>query len=167
MVDRGNPGASVMVVGEGPGENEDLSLKAFVGRAGRLMERLVREELGLDTDRDFLIANVVKCRPPGNRAPQKAEARACMPYLRRQISLVKPKVIILLGSTALKHLSSERSSFSMEREAGRFFEVPEHPGIRFMVLFHPAYLLYDRRKEPIFRAHLRLLGARLGILRAQ
>ncbi|MBI4051866.1 MAG: uracil-DNA glycosylase, partial [Elusimicrobia bacterium] len=101
VVDRGNPNAKILVAGEGPGENEDLQGLAFVGRAGQLMDRLVQEEMGLDTNQDFLIANVVKCRPPENRAPQKEEAETCLPFLKKQIELVRPKIILLLGATAL------------------------------------------------------------------
>ena len=157
VVDRGNPKARIAVIGEGPGENEDIQGKAFVGRAGKLMDRLVQEEMGLDTNRHFLILNVVKCRPPENRTPQKEEAEACMPFLRRQLELVGPKVILLLGATALKHLSTVRKDFSMEEEAGKFFTLDGYPGVQCMVLFHPAYLLYDNRKEPVFREHLRAL----------
>lgn len=157
VVDRGNPDAKIAVIGEGPGENEDKQGLAFVGRAGQLMDRLVREEMSLDTNAHFLILNVVKCRPPENRTPQKEEAAACMPFLRRQLELLKPRVILLLGATALKHLAPERKNFSMQEEAGKFFTLPDYPGVQAMVLFHPAYLLYDNRKEPLFRRHLQTL----------
>ena len=161
VVDRGNPGARIVVVGEGPGENEDLQGLAFVGRAGQLMDRLVREETGLDTNSDFLIINVVKCRPPGNRVPKTEEAQACMPFLNRQLDLVRPAVVLLLGATALKYFDASKTNFSMEQEAGKFFNLENRPGIQFMVLFHPAYLLYNRSKEPLFRRHLRDLKERL------
>ncbi|MBI4056825.1 MAG: uracil-DNA glycosylase [Elusimicrobia bacterium] len=157
VVDRGNPKAHILVIGEGPGENEDLQGRAFVGRAGQLMDRLVKEEMGLDTNQHFLIVNVVKCRPPENRTPRKEEAEACLPFLKKQIELVQPKIILLLGATALKHLAPSKKEFSMEKEVGKLFNLEAYPNIPFMVLFHPAYLLYDNRKEPIFRQHLQEL----------
>ncbi|MBI4055234.1 MAG: uracil-DNA glycosylase [Elusimicrobia bacterium] len=157
VVDRGNPKSKILMIGEGPGENEDLQGRAFVGRSGRLMDRLVAEELGMDTNRDFLIANVIKCRPPQNRTPEMQEAQACLPFLRKQVELMRPQVILLLGATALKHLVPEKKNFSMEKEAGRFFSVSQYAGVQWMVLYHPAYLLYDPRKEPAFRQHLQSL----------
>ena len=103
VVDRGNPKARVMAVGEGPGAEEDERGLAFVGRGGRLFDRLMAEA-GIDTNRDLLIANVVKCRPPGNRVPLVSEAEACLPFLRHQIRMVGPEVIILLGATSLRFL---------------------------------------------------------------
>jgi uracil-DNA glycosylase len=146
VFDRGNPEASVLMIGEGPGENEDIQGKAFVGRAGRLLDQLLLD-LGFDTNRDSLIANVVKCRPPDNRAPKQEEVDACMPFLKKQISLVKPKVILLLGATALKHIIKDKGQFSMKEEAGHFFDHSDFPGAKFMVLFHPAYILRDPRKN--------------------
>ncbi|MEE9264104.1 MAG: uracil-DNA glycosylase, partial [Vicinamibacteria bacterium] len=102
VVDRGNPDASVMVIGEGPGEQEDRQGKAFVGRAGQLFDQIMNA-VGIDTNEDMLIANVVKCRPPDNRSPHADEAAACLPFLKRQIELVRPHIILLLGATALKH----------------------------------------------------------------
>ncbi len=153
VVDRGNPEARLMLIGEGPGENEDKQGKAFVGRAGQLMDELFRE-IGIDTNRDTLIANVVKCRPPENRAPHQEEAKTCIVFLKHQIALVKPKVILLLGATALKHLVPTKTKFSMSDEAGKFFTVSEFPETLLMVLYHPAYLLYDARKKTPMREHL-------------
>jgi len=158
VIDRGNPKAHIMAIGEGPGENEDIQGKAFVGRAGMLMDELMKE-VGIDTNRDLLIANIVKCRPPENRAPHKEEAKVCFPYLKKQIQLVRPKVILLLGATALKYMVHEKVKISMESEAGKWMDFSEYPGIRFMVLYHPAYLLYDSRKKPVMREHLRELKA--------
>ncbi len=110
---------------------------------------------GFDTETDALIANVVKCRPPENRAPLPKEAQTCLPYLRRQIELVAPKWIVLLGATALKHLAPEKKGFSMESEAGRFFEHAAYPGARLFVLYHPAYILRDPRKRPLMETHLK------------
>ncbi|MBI4431339.1 MAG: uracil-DNA glycosylase [Candidatus Omnitrophica bacterium] len=153
VVDRGNSKSNIMLIGEGPGENEDKQGKAFVGRAGQLMDELFLE-IGIDTSRDTLIANIVKCRPPENRAPHQEEAKTCMVFLKHQISLVRPKIILLLGATALKYLVPSKTKFSMNDEAGKFFTAPEFSETLLMVLYHPAYLLYDARKKTPMREHL-------------
>lgn len=153
VVDRGNPAARLLVVGEGPGADEDAQGRAFVGRAGQLLDRLMAE-VGLDTNRDMLIANVVKCRPPGNRAPATDEATTCLPFLRRQIELVDPTLVALLGATALKHLAPERPATPMGEAVGTLLDLPAWPGRRFMVLYHPAALLYNQRLQPAMREHL-------------
>lgn len=158
VVDRGNPAAKIMVIGEGPGEKEDLQGAAFVGRAGKLFDEIMKS-IGLDSNKDMLIANVVKCRPPGNRAPRDEEAQACFPYLRRQIELVAPKVIILLGATALKRMDPSKKNFAMDEEAGKFFELDDYPGILFMVLYHPAALLYNSKLKPAMWEHAKKLRA--------
>jgi DNA polymerase len=160
VVDRGNPEARIMAVGEGPGEQEDAQGLAFVGRAGKLMDRLFTDA-GMDTGRHLLIANVVKCRPPGNRAPKKEEAETCLPFLERQISLVRPHTILLLGATAVRHLFREKKAFTMKNEAGRIFSSPRYPETDLMILFHPAYLLRDPRKQPLFLEHLGVLREHL------
>ena len=154
VVDRGNPEAKVLFIGEAPGENEDLQAKAFVGRAGKLLDEMMKG-LGFDTNRESLIVNVVKCRPPENRAPQPKEADACRPFLKRQIELVHLRIILLLGATALKHMIPDKGAFSMEREAGNFFDHPDQPGVKFMVLYHPAFILRDPRKKPVMIEHLK------------
>ncbi len=151
VVDRGNPQAKIMVIGEAPGENEDLQGKAFVGRAGQLFDSVMKS-IGLDTNVDMLICNVAKCRPPENRAPRPEEAKACFPFLTHQIKLVKPKIIILLGATALKYLDPTKKNFSMGEETGKFFKLEQYPWISFMVFYHPAALLYNSKlKEPMFQ----------------
>ncbi len=154
VVDRGNYLAKVVMIGEAPGENEDRQGKAFVGRAGQLLDGLLNT-LGFDTNQDSLIINVVKCRPPENRRPKPEEASACRDFLKAQLELVKPKVILLLGATALKHLVPGKKDFAMEKEAGNFFNHPEYPGIKFMVLYHPAFILRDPRKKPLMLEHLK------------
>ena len=154
VVDRGNPRAKVLMIGEAPGENEDLQGKAFVGRAGQLLDTLMKD-IGFDTNLESLIINVVKCRPPENRAPKPAEVLACNPFLKKQIELVAPKFIILLGAVALKHIIPGKKEFSMANTTGKFFEHPDFPGIRFMVLYHPAYILRDPRKKPVMIEHLK------------
>ena len=153
VVDRGNSESKVVFIGEAPGENEDKQGRAFVGRAGKLLDEFLLE-IGINSDRDVLIINVVKCRPPKNRAPLADEVKACSPYLARQLALVKPKVIVLLGATALKYLAKDKKEFEMNKEVGKFFTLPEYPSIQFFVIYHPAYLLYDPRKKDIFRSHL-------------
>ncbi|MEI8344626.1 MAG: uracil-DNA glycosylase [Candidatus Omnitrophota bacterium] len=155
VVDRGNPEACVVLIGEAPGESEDLKGRAFVGRSGKLLDELMRQA-GFDTDSDSLIMNVVKCRPPDNRAPRQEEADACGPYFRKQLSLLKPKLIILLGATALKHLPGMKKHPPMRQMIGEFFSHADYPQARFIVFYHPAYLLRDPRKkadmvEPIRR----------------
>ena len=164
VVDRGNPSSSIMVISERPGRNEDMTGRAFVGRAGEMLDRIFAA-IGLDSNRDMLICNILKCMPVTekedgvleDRAPQTEEVRACLPYLQKQISLVRPKVILLLGAVALKHIARGRGEFTMEEEAGRFFELPEYEGIRFMVLYHPAFLLRDPRKKSIMWEHVKKL----------
>ncbi len=156
VVDRGNPAAPILVIGEGPGEQEDLKGQAFVGKAGQLLDKIMAS-IGLDTDRHMLIANVVKCRPPENRAPRQDEVDACLPYLQRQIALIKPRIVILLGATSLKHLDPTKRDFSMANEAGRFFVLGDYPGVQFMVLYHPAALLYNARLKPDMWSHVQAL----------
>ncbi len=156
VVDRGNSDTKIMLIGEAPGENEDLQGKAFVGRAGRLMDQLMLE-VGIDTNQDTLIANIVKCRPPENRAPKQDEVDQCKPFLLKQIQLVNPKIIVLLGATALKHLIPEKAKAAMSSEVGNAFTHQDFPGIQLMVLYHPAYILRDPRKKPLMQEHLKKL----------
>lgn len=130
----GNPRARLMFVGEGPGQQEDIEGRPFVGRAGQLLDRMI-EAMGLKRQ-DVYIANVVKCRPPSNRAPQPDEADACWPYLRRQIELVDPEIIVCLGAVAAQRLLGPGTGVTKSR--GRFFS---WNGRRVAVTFHPAALL--------------------------
>lgn len=156
VVDRGNPRAHIMTIGEGPGEQEDRQGLAFVGRAGQLFDKIM-SAVGIDTNRDMLVANVVKCRPPENRNPKAEEAAECISYLKRQIELVRPKVILLLGATALKHIDKSKTNFQMGDEAGKFFTLTDYPGIQFMVLYHPAALLYNAKLKPAMWEHVKSL----------
>jgi len=156
VVDRGTPTAKIMVIGEAPGENEDCTGSAFVGRAGKLLDEILKA-INLAAEKDVLIVNIVKCRPPGNRAPLREEVSACMPYLKEQIKLVQPRVIVLLGAVALQHMIPGKKVFSMADEAGNFFTSNEYPGVHFMVLYHPAYLLYDPRKKKAMWEHAKCL----------
>ncbi len=154
VVDRGNPEANVLMIGEAPGQNEDLQGRAFVGRAGQLLDQLMKD-IGFFTEKDSLIVNVVKCRPPENRAPSPKEAATCFPFLKKQIDLVKPRFILLLGATALKHVLPGRKDLGMESQVGIFFDHAGYPGVDFMVLYHPAFILRDPRKKPLMVEHLK------------
>ncbi|MES1259967.1 MAG: uracil-DNA glycosylase family protein [Gemmatimonadota bacterium] len=130
----GNPNARLMLVGEGPGESEDLSGRPFVGRAGELLTKMLE---AIQVPRaDAYIANVVKCRPPKNRVPLPDERAACMPYLHRQIALVKPKVLLALGTTASAALLDVKSSLGALRS-----RTHDWNGIPLIVTYHPAALL--------------------------
>src|SRR5512136_1580263 len=162
VLDRGNPNAKILIVGERPGENEDAIGRAFVGRSGDLLDRIMAS-IGLDTNHDLLIVNVVKCRAEVDRAPTTQEVEACLPYLRRQVELMRPKVILLLGAVALKYLVKGRGDeFSMEEEAGHLFSAPDDPDVHFMVLYHPAFLLRDPRKKAVMWEHMKRLRAFLA-----
>jgi DNA polymerase len=162
VVDRGRP-SPVMVIGEAPGENEDLQGRAFVGRGGQLFDRMMAD-IGIDTDRDVLIVNVLKCRPPDNRPPTPQEAANCRPFLQWQLDHVKPQVVLLLGATAARHLVPDADKTPMKDRVGRFFELPDRPGTLFQVHYHPAYLLRDPRKKPETAVHLKALRTRLDDL---
>lgn len=159
VVDRGHPAARVMVIGEAPGETEDLTGQAFVGRAGKLLDRMLAHA-GLDPARDVLVANVVKCRPPNNRPPTPVEAANCLPYLHWQLRHVRPKIALLLGATAARHLLPPDAR-PMRDRVGGFQELSAFPGSLFQLLYHPAYLLRDPRKKTEVRVHLDALRDRL------
>lgn len=156
VLDRGNPRAKVVLIGEGPGADEDAQGKAFVGRAGQLMDRLFRA-VDLDTNRHCLILNVVKCRPPDNRPPSADEADTCMPFLKKQLDLVRPKVLVFLGATAVKYALGRKEIESMESVVGQMFTTPQYPGATCLIFYHPAFILRDPRKQPIFEQHVRAL----------
>jgi DNA polymerase len=158
VVDRGNPKARLMAIGEGPGAEEDATGRAFVGRSGRLLDRLFGEA-GIDPETDVLIANIVRCRPPDNRAPKASEAKACLPYLRHQIGLVSPKVIALLGASAARFLLPALKGRAMRDVVGRFRTDDAFPGVTFLPLYHPAFLLRDPRKVPEMKGWLDDLAA--------
>ena len=136
----GNKEADIMMIGEGPGADEDKQGEPFVGKAGQLMNKALT---GLGIKREELyIANIVKCRPPSNRVPEQDEAEACLNYLRNQVVLVKPKIIVLLGSTALKNILGKEYSITAMR--GKWIE---QKGIYYMPTWHPAALLRDENKK--------------------
>ena len=136
----GNRKARLMFVGEAPGADEDAQGKPFVGRAGQLLTKMI-EAMGMKRD-DVIIGNVNRCRPPGNRQPTLEEAAICRPFLFREISAIKPEVIVVMGNTALRNLLEVREGITRVR--GRF---QDFRGIKVMPTFHPAYLLRDPSKK--------------------
>ena len=152
---QGSPHPELMFVGEGPGADEDKQGLAFVGRAGKLLTQII-EAMGMTRDEVF-IANIVKCRPPENRAPTAEEMQACMPYLLEQIALLKPKVIVALGATAARGLLGTTEGISRLRGTWRQFE-----GIATMPTYHPAYLLRNPGgKRPVWE-DMQMVLKRLG-----
>ena len=138
----GNRETEVLFVGEGPGESEDLKGEPFVGRAGKLLDDMLKI-IGLDRKKNIYITNIVKCRPPNNRDPQGAEREMCLEWLRCQFSLIKPKIIVCLGRIAATDLIS--SDFKITRDHGKWHE---KDGVKFMALFHPSALLRDPNRRP-------------------
>ncbi len=135
----GKPDADVMTIGEGPGADEDAQGLPFVGRAGKLLTDILK---AIKFSRDEVyIANIVKCRPPGNRTPYPQEMETCMPYLLKQIELIKPKVILCLGLTAAQGLLKKKESLTNMRGKIFDFEISDAPKIKVMVTYHPAALL--------------------------
>jgi uracil-DNA glycosylase family 4 len=141
VVDRGDPRALIMIIGEGPGEEEDKTGLPFVGRAGQLLDKIIAS-VQLDRDKDVYICNVVKCRPPGNRNPTPDEMAACKPYLMEQIRLVDPKIILLTGATAVKAVLGDKTGITKLRGKWRDWE-----GRLVMPILHPAYLLRNPSRE--------------------
>ena len=146
----GNKNADIMFIGEGPGADEDRLGEPFVGRAGKLMN-MAFQTVGIKRE-EVYIANIVKCRPPGNRNPEDDEVYACMDYLRNQVILVKPKIIVLLGSVALKNILGKEYGITSAR--GKWVE---KKGIQYMPTWHPAALLRDESKKIDFIKDLTLV----------
>jgi len=168
-VGRGNPNARLLLVGEAPGAEEEASGQPFVGRSGRLLEAMLAAA-GLDSERDLYIANVIKCRPPGNRKPSRTEIETCRPWLERQIAMVRPQLVLLVGATALEALLGVKGGITKLRGQWLHLEASQGPdqpspnqaaqgkraqsprppirwpamgegGIALMPLLHPSYLL--------------------------
>ena len=146
----GNKNATVMLIGEGPGADEDMQGKPFVGKAGQLMNKAL-EALEIDP-KELYITNVVKCRPPQNRNPEEDEVASCIDYLRSQVMLIKPKIVVLLGSVALKHILGEEYGITSAR--GKWIE---KKGIWYIATFHPAALLRDDTKKIDFWRDFKLV----------
>ncbi len=132
----GNPNARLMFVGEGPGADEDAQGLPFVGRAGKKLTEIIEKGIGLNREKDVYICNIVKCRPPGNRDPEKDEIEACQPFLLKQIEAIRPKVIVALGRPAASVLLGRKVAITKERGTWHDFH-----GSKLILTFHPAYLL--------------------------
>lgn len=152
----GDPNAELVFVGEGPGHDEDLQGEPFVGRAGKLLTQMI-EAMGLKRS-DVYIANVVKCRPPENRLPEKDEIAACSPYLLRQIGAIKPKVVVCLGACSAQTLLQTNQGISKFR--GEFFDFG---GAKLMATYHPAYLLRNPPAKADVWKDLQEVMALLGL----
>ena len=152
---QGVENAEVLFVGEGPGQSEDEQGLPFVGRSGQLLDRYLFA-IDLDRSRNCYIANIVKCRPPQNRDPLPAESEACMPWLREQFRLLRPKIVVCLGRIAAQRMI--RPDFSVTKEHGQFIE---KGGILFTALYHPSALLRDESKRPDTFSDLKALQAKV------
>ncbi|MGA3068069.1 MAG: uracil-DNA glycosylase [Tepidisphaeraceae bacterium] len=154
----GDPDARIFFIGEGPGENEDLQGRPFVGRAGDLLNKMIAA-MGLGREQVF-IANIVKCRPPANRVPAPDEVAACTPYLLRQLEIIRPQVIVTLGLPASKYMLD--SKLSMGKLRGQWHQ---WRGIKLMPTFHPAYLLrsYTEENRAMVWSDLQKVMAEVGL----
>ena len=164
----GNPNAELMFVGEGPGADEDAQGEPFVGRAGQLLNNMIKA-MGISREQVY-IANIVKCRPPGNRTPEREECATCSPFLMRQIAVIKPKVVVALGAVAAKTLLAMNASMMQLR--GRFYDFrpagvrgndPNWDGCKLAVTYHPAFLLRDPRQKGEAWKDLQMVMKELGM----
>jgi DNA polymerase len=152
----GDPNADLMFIGEAPGRDEDLQGEPFVGRAGQLLTDIIKA-MKLSREQVY-IANVIKCRPPENRNPEPDELDACRPFLRRQVALIKPKVIVTLGKFGLQSLTGK--SYSISSVRGTWLD---YNGVKLMPTFHPAYLLRTPAAKKDVWADMKKVMAELGI----
>jgi len=164
----GDPHAELMFIGEGPGADEDAQGLPFVGRAGQLLNNMIAA-MGLKREQVY-IANIVKCRPPANRTPERDECDTCSPFLMRQIQVIRPKVIVALGATAAKNLLGVNDSMGMMR--GRFYDFSpprtladtgEAFACKLAVTYHPAFLLRDPRQKKETWKDLQMVMRYLGL----
>ena len=142
VVGRGNKKGKLFIIGEGPGKNEDETGLPFVGRAGRLLDQIL-ESVGIDSNKDAYISNMVKCRPPENRKPSKEELNTCSPWLKEQLRIISPKIILLVGATAVEGILGIKEGITKIR--GSWIEENQ---MLYMPIFHPSYLLRNSSKEP-------------------
>jgi len=142
VVGRGNNKAKLLIIGEGPGRNEDETGLPFVGRAGKLLDQIL-DSVGIDSNEDAYISNIVKCRPPENRKPSLEEMRSCESWLKEQIRLINPEVILLVGATAVQGILGVKEGITKIR--GSWIE---ENGMLYMPIFHPSYLLRNSSKDP-------------------
>jgi uracil-DNA glycosylase len=152
----GNPKAELMFIGEAPGADEDQQGEPFVGRAGQLLNNMIKA-MGLQRENVY-IANIIKCRPPGNRTPERDECETCSPFLMRQIAAIKPKVLVALGAVAAKTLLAINAPMSEFR--GRWFDFR---GTKLAVTYHPAFLLRDPRQKKETWKDLQMVMRELGL----
>ena len=152
----GNPKAELMFIGEAPGADEDEKGEPFVGRAGQLLTNMIKA-MGLSRE-EVYIANIIKCRPPGNRTPERDECETCSPFLFRQIEVVKPKVIVALGAVAAKTLLAVNASMGELR--GRWYDFRN---TKLAVTYHPAFLLRDPRQKKETWKDLQMVMKELGL----
>ena len=160
VIGRGNENAPMMLIGEGPGEQEDFQGLPFVGPAGKLLDLLL-EALSIKED-EYYIANIVKCRPPANRIPLDEEAKKCLPLLRNQVALIKPKIIVCLGNTAMKYIVDKDAKIT--KMHGQWIE---KRGYWIMPTFHPAALLRDESKKMLVWEDFKKVKQRLVSLKGQ
>lgn len=152
----GNPRADLMFIGEAPGADEDEQGEPFVGRAGQLLNNMIKA-MGLRRE-DVYIANIIKCRPPGNRTPERDECETCSPFLMRQIQVINPKAIVALGAVAAKTLLAINAPMSELR--GRWYDFR---GTKLAVTYHPAFLLRDPRQKKEAWKDLQMVMKELGL----
>jgi len=152
----GNPNADLMFIGEAPGRDEDLQGEPFVGRAGQLLTDIIKA-MRLKRD-DVYIANVIKCRPPENRNPEPDELDACRPYIRRQVELIQPKVIVTLGRFALQSLTEK--AYGVTSVRGQWLE---YNGVKVMPTYHPAYLLRNPAAKKEVWTDMKKVMTELGL----
>ena len=157
VIERGSRLAPLMLIGEGPGRHEDEQGKPFVGPAGQLLDLLL--EGLMFKENDYYICNIVKCRPPDNRIPTDDEAEKCLPYLRNQVALIKPKIIVCLGATAMKYIIDKESRITQIR--GQWIE---KKGYWIMPTFHPAALLRDESKKALMFEDMKKVRTKLKVL---
>jgi uracil-DNA glycosylase family 4 len=156
----GNPTTKLLFVGEAPGADEDQAGMPFVGRAGQLLTKII-EAMG-HARSDFYIANIIKCRPPNNRAPEPPEIEQCMPFLKAQIDVIQPDMIVALGSYSAKTLTGSEVAISNLR--GRFHPLVWNPKVAVMPTYHPAYLLRNPAAKKMVWDDIKLVKARLESL---
>ena len=158
VLGEGNRSADIMLVGEGPGADEDALGRPFVGKAGQLLDKMFS---AIDIKREELyITNVVKCRPPGNRTPLDEEAEACLPILRMQYALIKPKIVVCLGATATRHIYEREARITRVR--GQWLD---KNGTLFIPTYHPAALLRDETKKKDVWADLQSIAKTYAVIR--
>lgn len=158
VIERGSRTAPVMLIGEGPGEQEDKQGRPFVGAAGKLLDLLL-SALMLE-EKDYYICNIVKCRPPGNREPTEEEAMSCLPWLRNQTALIRPRIMVCMGATAMKYIIDRNAKITQIR--GRWIE---RKGFWIMPTFHPAALLRDVSKKALMFEDMKKVKLKLDEFR--